>query len=191
MKSMIERLGARDGLPPHLRVLADKYPRDMWEDHPHFSQLTRFWLDRHLMFRRAHVQLVTTAETFLNGDADPHRTQAEIARMGQFLLEQLHGHHQIEDAHYFPIFAQFDKRLEEAFTLLDGDHHELDATLADFTQSANGALRALGGDGDAKLAMGGFHGSITTLGQFLDRHLMDEEEIIVPLVLEYAPEEFR
>lgn len=181
----------RDGLPAHLRVLADKYPRDIWEGHPHFSQLTRFWLDRHLMFRRAHAQLITTTETFLDGNADPRRTQAEIARMGQFLLEQLHGHHQIEDAHYFPIFAQFDKRLEAAFTLLDSDHHELDATLSSFTQAANGALRGLGGEGDATAAMGRFHGTVQELGQFLDRHLMDEEEVIVPLVLEYAPEEFR
>lgn len=184
-------LSDRDGLPEHLRVLAARYPREGWEAHDNFSQLTRFWLDRHLMFRKAQQQLLKGTETFLDGNADPRRAGAETARIGQFLLEQLHAHHHIEDDHYFPIFAKFDKRLEKAFTLLDADHHELDATLSTFTKTANGALQALSGTGDARAAMGQFQATVDQLGRFLHRHLTDEEEVIVPIVLEYAPEEFR
>ena len=51
-------LAARAGLPDPLRVLVEQYPRPGWEAHPHFTALTRFWLDRHIGFRRMQGLLV-------------------------------------------------------------------------------------------------------------------------------------
>ena len=45
-------LADRKKLPDALRVLLEDYPRDGWELDPGFDGLVRFWLDRHLMFRR-------------------------------------------------------------------------------------------------------------------------------------------
>ena len=45
------------GCPIPLRLLAERYPRIGWEAHPHFTALTRFWLDRHLGFRRMQAML--------------------------------------------------------------------------------------------------------------------------------------
>ena len=40
----------------------------------------------------------------------------------QTLLGNLHGHHQIEDHHYFPVFRQAEPRLAAGFGLLANDH---------------------------------------------------------------------
>ena len=64
-------LNLRQGLPPHLRVLADKFPRTTWQGHPNFSQLTAFWLDRHGMFRQILAKLVADTQLQLEGKSGP------------------------------------------------------------------------------------------------------------------------
>ena len=64
-----------------------------------------------------------------------------------------------------------------------GDHHALDAHLADFGEAAN----ALIGVADAPAEMRGeaarFAARLEGLERFLDRHLVDEEELVVPVLL--------
>ena len=54
--------------------MLDQYPRDMWESHINFDGLTRFWLDRHLMFRKALAQWQDDARGFLDKGRDARRT---------------------------------------------------------------------------------------------------------------------
>ena len=72
-------LDRRTGLPDALRILAEKYPREIWEAHPEFNALTRFWLDRHLMFRRLQGMLIAETETYLDRTADPARYAANLS----------------------------------------------------------------------------------------------------------------
>lgn len=175
----------RIGLPEHLRVLAEKYPRDGWELHSNFDQMTRFWLDRHLMFRDLIDRLQSRSERFLNDPYD--RFGPELSRFTGFFLNQLHGHHSIEDQHYFPQFLPLDGRLEHAFTLLDGDHHALDRHIHNLAASTNAVLETLQTGQDARPKCENLLAHQRDFDRFLQRHLFDEEEIIVPLVLEYAP----
>ena len=46
-------LATRPGLPEDLRYLLGAYPRRIWGDHPNFGPVTKFYLDRHAMFREA------------------------------------------------------------------------------------------------------------------------------------------
>jgi len=179
-------LELRSGLPEHLRVLAEKYPRRDWYGNPNFNDLTAFWLDRHLMFRELLDRLIAGTEAFL--DAETAGYGPELARYSGFLLNQLHGHHQIEDAHYFPRFQAFDTRLVQAFDLLDGDHHALDAHLHDLADQTNAVLQKLANGGAARDDAGRLLTVQQAFKGFLNRHLMDEEEIIVPIVLEYGAE---
>ena len=68
-------LAARAGLPDPLRVLVEQYPRPGWEAHPHFTALTRFWLDRHIGFRRMQGLLVGDTEAFIDRGRDPAPTR--------------------------------------------------------------------------------------------------------------------
>jgi iron-sulfur cluster repair protein YtfE (RIC family) len=178
-------LDTRTSLPDHLRVLAEKYPRDMWRGHTNFNELTAFWLDRHLMFRQVLDKLIGDTQAHLDGKAGP-RYGAELSRYTGFFLQQLHGHHGIEDAHYFPQFKPLDSRVSAAFDLLDHDHHALDAHLHQLAEDTNAVLRALQSGDTARDPAGALLSRHERFKHFLDRHLTDEEEVIVPLVLEYG-----
>ncbi|MEO0999030.1 MAG: hemerythrin domain-containing protein [Pseudomonadota bacterium] len=183
-------LDRRAGLPDALRILLEKFPRAEWEGHGNFNAMTRFWLDRHLMFRRALARLETSSQEFLDRELEAAAFGQEFARVGSFFLQELHTHHHVEDAHYFPRLAAHEPRLARGFEILDADHHALEAALGGFAEDANALLARLDDPAAAREATGPVEARLATLHRFLDRHLTDEEEIVVPLVLEHAPAEF-
>jgi iron-sulfur cluster repair protein YtfE (RIC family) len=176
-------LAAREGWPEHLRILADLYPRETWETHHNFDGLTRFWLERHLGFRQMHAALNADIESLLDKAEDPMRFAPRMARLAGTMIEHLHGHHQIEDLHYFPLLLAKEKRLLRGFEVLDKDHHAIDGTLADLTTHANALLRDIGERHDHAINADKYLQSLSRFGRFLDRHLTDEEEIVVPIIL--------
>ncbi|MDA7428100.1 hemerythrin domain-containing protein [Primorskyibacter aestuariivivens] len=171
-------LETRTGLPDALRVLLAEYPRADWPAHDNFHGLVSFWLERHLMFRKLLEALASDCEAVMDVQMDPRQHGQRLQRYGSMLVSQLHGHHQIEDMHYFPKLVGMEARLERGFTLLDADHHALDGLLARFTEAANGVLR--GGE------PGRFHTELKGFAQLIDRHLVDEEELIVPVILKHG-----
>ena len=180
-------LARRERLPDALRVLLEQYPRDIWESHRNFDALTRFWLDRHVMFRKALRQWQDDTRGFLDKARDPRAHGQMTARIGGFLINELHGHHHIEDAHYFPILSATESRLAHGFELLDADHHALDAQLAGLTEAANTHLRALQDrSADTGASAGAMLARLDGFERFLDRHLVDEEELVVPVILHHA-----
>jgi hemerythrin-like domain-containing protein len=168
----------RQGLPDALRVLVADYPRDQWEGHPNFGMLTRFWLDRHLMFRRLSDMLRTDAQARLDRALEPEAHLHRLNRFGGTLVGELHGHHQIEDHHYFPRLSGMEPTLDRGFELLDADHHVLDELLARFTAEANAVLS--GGE------VGPFLDGLDGFEALLVRHLEDEEDLIVPVLLKHG-----
>ncbi|QHQ36523.1 hemerythrin domain-containing protein [Algicella marina] len=182
-------LSEREGLPDALRVLTAEFDRDAWADHPNFSGLISFWLDRHLGFRSFLEAIRQETEAMLDGRKEFDRYRAVLSRRGSVLLQELHGHHTIEDQHYFPVLQKLDTRLERGFDILEADHHALDPLLQRFAERANGVLQSE----DAKAAdkpLATFLGEVRGLESLLDRHLVDEEDLVVPVLLKYAPEQF-
>ncbi len=180
-------LERREGLPDALRVLVAELPRGTWEAHPNFSPLTRFWLERHLMFRDLLARLQGDTRAFLDDRAEARDYGRQTARLAQFLLQELHGHHSIEDHHYFPVLQGLDPRLEKGFVLLDADHHALDGHMNDLARDTNAMLEGLSGS-DPKEGAGRLDTHLSQFGAFIDRHLTDEEDLVVPVILNYAPE---
>jgi iron-sulfur cluster repair protein YtfE (RIC family) len=183
-------LGARSGLPDALRVLLSDYPREAWESHPRFSALIRFWLDRHLMFRRMQGLLVAETRGFIDGDRDPQAFAAGLARLGGMFVNELHGHHAIEDHHYFPVLRGLDPRIEAGFDLLDADHLAIDPLLHALADRANAVLSATGA-AEARAPAGLLLDELVRFDRFLDRHLVDEEELVVPVILDRGPDALR
>ena len=177
-------IATRHGLPEDLRVLARLYPRNSWHGHGNFSDLIAFWLDRHLMFREILSRMQSATQMHI---ASPQpRFGAEIARYTGFFLNQLHDHHGIEDHYYFPKLKTFDFRLSRAFDMLDADHQALDGQIAAMARATNAVLA------DLRAGKPGEAGRLCEVQQgferFLGRHLADEEEVIVPVLLKYAPD---
>ena len=181
-------LETRDGLPDALRILIKDYPRDAWEVDPNFSQLIRFWLDRHLMFRRLLKTLQDDSEATLDAGMDPVQFASRLSRLGSNFLQNLHGHHQIEDTHYFPRLKQLETRLERGFEILDRDHHAIDGHLSIFADEANDVLKSIENPKAPMAEIETLRRGIKRMETFLDRHLSDEEDLIVPVLLRHAPE---
>lgn len=176
-------LQTRQDLPDALKALLREYPRDNWETHPNFNGLVRFWLDRHMMFRRILATLTEEATQRLDGNIDPQQYLSNLSRLGSMFVGELHGHHNIEDMHYFPILAQKDHRISIGFDILETDHHALDAVLNNYVEDANAALRASDASNDET---GKLLETTQDLGRLLHRHLLDEEDLVVPVILKHG-----
>ncbi|MFN3937566.1 MAG: hemerythrin domain-containing protein [Gemmobacter sp.] len=183
---MDHSLDSRQSMPDALRVLLDEYPRAGWPRHRNFDGLVRFWLERHLMFRRLTEAMATDTEALLERRLDPRMHSARLARFGGIFVSELHGHHHIEDAHYFPVLAQAEPRIAAGFELLDADHKALDGILSRFADAANSAIRAEEGQRH-RAAAGEFLTELRTTQRLLDRHLTDEEDLVVPVILRHGP----
>ena len=187
---MIEKqllLTARRNLPEHLRVLAENYPATSWETHPNFSDLASFWLERHSMFCEVikHIKNLSLSKI---DDRETERFQAELSRYSGLFLEQLHGHHTIENQHFCPQLSKLDPRLDRAFEILESDHEELYFCINEFGDKTNLVLmNGQDKDQDSDNINHLFETHVN-FEKFLHRHLTDEEEIIVPLILEYDPD---
>ncbi|MGI9391529.1 MAG: hemerythrin domain-containing protein [Boseongicola sp.] len=180
-------LESRKRFPDALRVLLEEYPRDAWEAHDNFSALIRFWLERHLMFRRLLEALESETLRSLDGNMEARLYGSRLSRYGSLFVGELHSHHTVEDTHYFPQLKQLEAKLETGFEILDRDHHAIDGHLETFTEEANAVLLAVRDKGDWKTATGELRTGLQRLTRFLDRHLTDEEELVVPVLLKHTP----
>jgi iron-sulfur cluster repair protein YtfE (RIC family) len=105
------------------------------------------------------------------------------------LVSNLHGHHQVEDYHYFPAFRAAESRLAAGFDVLDSDHDELQRTvtaaLAALRELRAAAEQPTATSGDsAALAARQYVAAVGTLCRRLIRHLSDEEDLVIPLLIE-------
>ncbi|MFY9785152.1 MAG: hemerythrin domain-containing protein [Pseudolabrys sp.] len=183
-------LARRTGWPEDLRVLLERYPRERWEAHANLGEMARFWLSRHAMFRELSRSIEQATQQFRAGKLPPAEFARQFAPRLQFILDQLNVHHQIEDFHYFPIFRAADARLAIGFDVLEGDHHHIHGDMARTAETANALLQALRSDTDTlRRCSDGYADASATLLKGLIRHLDDEEDLIVPLILDRGEEE--
>ncbi|MEX6508545.1 hemerythrin domain-containing protein [Jiella sp. M17.18] len=182
-------LDTRAGLPADLRALLENYPREHWSGHENLGQTAQFWLGRHDMFRELGAALQDALRQHREGQValDPFRRWF-APRLNVFLGE-LEGHHQIEDQHYFPVFQRAESRLAHGFDLLESDHAVIHADLLAVAETANHFL-ALEEAGEAKpssearRAADAYAAASEQLLKRLIRHLADEEDLIIPLILD-------
>lgn len=178
-------LATRAGLPDDLKLLLARYPREVWNGHANLGEMATFWLSRHAMFRELGAMLDEAAERFRADAIDARQFADFLAPRLQFFLQQLHAHHHIEDDHYFPIFRKADARLARGFEMLEGDHDALAGCIEGSVAAANDFLRALNGaPSDVQPAADAYMQRGAVLLRGLIRHLDDEEDLIVPLILD-------
>lgn len=178
-------LDRRTGWPPDLRLLLDRHPRPTWPGHPNLGALSRFWLERHAMFRELGRALGQGAVELREGRLDAAAFQPWFAPRMQLFLQQLHHHHLIEDHNYFPVFMTAEPSLARGFAVLETDHHTIDQAIRDLAQASNDLLLALRAPtADLPGATAGLTTALPAFLHRLDRHLGDEEDLLIPLILE-------
>lgn len=175
----------RTGLPDDLRYLVAKYPRDEWQAHPNVHGMASMWLQRHAMFRELGTMLTGAIGDYREGRTDAQEFARFFAPRLNFFLGNLDGHHNVEDQHYFPVFARVEPRLKRGFDILDGDHHMIHDALETNAGTANAFIRALQESEDRqRFAADAYASENEKLVAMLARHLDDEEDLIIPLILE-------
>ena len=101
-------------------------------------------------------------------------------------MRNLHGHHGWEDRSFFPELAAADPRFEHGLEMLEGDHEALDDVLDRFTRTGNRAVKLIQLDeAQARDEVGALHKITTEIEGFLARHLSDEEDLVVPIILHH------
>jgi len=177
-------LGIRSGLPDDLLRLRAKYPRESWPGHANLGEWVQFWLSRHGIFRDVGAMLDTGCAQMLDGQLVIGEFRPWFMPRLQFLLGHLDLHHRIEEFHIFPAFARAEPGLAQGFALLEADHDVIHRLVDALTDAAAGLAKA--GDDTASIntAVAPTQRTLIALTSALTAHLDDEEDLIVPIVLE-------
>jgi hypothetical protein len=186
---LLTDIDERTGWPEELKVLLKQFPRSTWKTSA--SPMARFWIDKHDYFRHQASQLDSAAQDYLEGRTTAVDFGTWLIPRLQGFLANLHGHHQIEDFHYFPAFRAADERLAPGFDVLAHDHETLHAGIIEIVESANAFLTTLPEQVAAtadtqKHAAERYIGASRLVCRRLMRHLDDEEDLIIPLMLRQA-----
>jgi hypothetical protein len=185
MAAMTLDLETRTGWPDDLRILIERYPRDVWMDHVNLGELARFWLDIHDGFRSFARSLQGSGGDFREGLILPEEFRRKFAPRLQTFLSHLNGHHQIEDYQFFPVFSVAEPRLVKGFEVLEADHEVIHRAMDKMVETANNFMQIPAGDWDKMRVAGDDYATVSEgLIKLLGRHLEDEEDLIIPLILD-------
>lgn len=177
-------LERRTGWPAEMRRLLEKYPRP-WTDRPDLGDLSRFWLGRHDMFRELNGALLQGSEALKAGTVPPEAFRTWFLPRMRLFLGELEGHHNVEDHHYFPVLMRLETDLARGFEVLEADHEAIHAGLAALAESGSDLARALAGPPDRlPYAADAMADRLEGFLKSLLRHLDDEEDLIIPILLD-------
>lgn len=173
-------------LPEAMRVLLRDYPRDSWDANPHFREATRRWIGAHAMFRQLGAHVRTETEAYLDRARAPDDYAARLSYYGDALVRNLHGHHGWEDHSFFPELSAADPRFDAGLKTLEKDHAALDEVLDRFTRIGNRVIKLIQLDEPAAHdEAGALQDEAVRIEAFLARHLGDEEDLAVPIILHH------
>ncbi|HEY3518855.1 MAG TPA: hemerythrin domain-containing protein [Gammaproteobacteria bacterium] len=184
---MNDNRDANPGWPAELEFLLARHPRATWPNAR--SASVAFWLDVHERLRRDSAGLDAAGDDYRGGRSSPAQLAVVAAPRLRGLVAAMHGHHQIEDFEYFPEFRRAEPRLAAGFDRLEREHASLsrcvDATLAALAELHAVADRAEpSSTATLNLAAQRYVDAAATLSADLRRHLHDEENLVVPLLIE-------
>jgi hypothetical protein len=182
------QLPTRRGLPDDIAYLRAAYPKAQWQDHANYGELADFWLQMHDSLRGQGGQLKQVTDAFCQDQwpASADFPSVFVPRFNQF-IGHLNGHHQIEDRAYFPRFRALDPRMVAGFAILEADHGLIHEQIIASVDAARALLQALTQGGDAqRYAADAYSGAADRLLDLLGRHLADEEDLVIPGMLEHG-----
>lgn len=173
-------------MPAEMQILLNTYPRDTWETHPGFREKTENWLGAHKMFRQLGGIITTEVEKYLDRSQGTDDFATRLSYYGDMMVRNLHGHHGWEDHSYFPELSAADPRFDAGLEILEKDHQELDVVLESFSKTANRVIQlAQLDEKQVRDEAGDLHSISETIEAFLKRHLSDEEDLAVPIILHH------
>lgn len=158
--------------------LHEHMPPQKWAALPSFGTAAT-WLGMHHSLRRGQSELDYLSRQYQQGQLPWPDYRSQLLHAAELHYGHLHGHHRIEDTHYFPQMRKFEPKLAQGFDVLDADHHLIGQQLHRI-QTLLAALKQNEAADPAladKLAQ-----AIEEGGDALYRHLADEEDLVIPIL---------
>ncbi len=158
--------------------LHEQMPPEKWYHLPSFCTAST-WLGMHQSLRRGQGEIEQLNQDYQNGVLEWSDYRYQLLGYARSHYGHLHGHHGIEDHHYFPKLRRREPKLDKGFDVLDSDHHQIEQQL----QHIEALLAQLNNQevNDPKLAEQ-LYLAIKTSGEWLYRHLTDEEDLVIPIL---------
>ena len=185
--SLQQHIDQRTGWPDELCALLIEHPRATWQQN--MTPLAQFWIDKHDDFRKQCSILQTIADSFREQPDTFEDFANEVVSRTRLLLSLLHGHHHVEDFHYFPAFRAAEKRLGRGFDVLASDHellHQNSMSVVETLHVIRSALHEGGAGDDRRRAADRYIEESGLLCRRIGRHLDDEEDLVIPLMLAHG-----
>ncbi len=182
----------RQGLSDALKKSLAAYPADPTRNS--YQGEAQFWLQIHQGLLRTSATLPNWCQKFQNESDVRSMLQIapRIADLAHQLVHHAHTHHHIEDYHFFPVFLHTFPQLANPLELLEKDHEILSVVLDDI-EEANRRFRHcyadIKGKSDIALrddfmrAADKLKAGAERLDRLFIRHISDEEEICLPLLM--------
>jgi hemerythrin-like domain-containing protein len=180
-------LPTRTSVPSEIAYLRSSFPVDGWRGHPNYGQFAAFWLHAHQNLRMSGAHLQQLLDAFRKDPSDPQGFGRGFAPRLSDFYQHLNGHHQIEDHAYFPRLRAIDPRMVAALDMLESDHGIIHNGIESSVHSARRLLAGLGTGGDpVRFAADSHAHDSERLLKLLFRHLGDEEQIVIPAILQHG-----
>ena len=149
-----------------------------WKQHPQFLMSGAALHGFHNRLRLACDSLTRElGDEVSNHDNDIYHWR--LPAFGRQIIDVAHSHHHAEDNFYFPQYQSLFPQLERPLSLLDGDHRVLEQMLDDLQLS----LYKLN-ENSPVADWENCRDISEQLGRVIHRHLDDEEEIVMPAIMQ-------
>ena len=163
--------------------LLDEFPRSGWLKLSQGERTSRLLLARHNGFQTRIALLMKASEDALKGKESPPDFTYLLARELHYFVPLLEGHHQAETARLYPRLIEQYPPLRDKFGILEQDHTQLDSALNALSQVPQYLM------GQAS-TLARFNQEVERLCErlyrfqgLLERHLEDEEDLVIPILL--------
>ncbi len=131
----------------------------------------------HAAVRRDLARMEAALRAFPDGDAERAR---QLQKAWANLWEQLHHHHESEDAYIWPYLRGLDVLDAKLLDDMESEHGAMGAAIG----SATAAIDALVADPTASVAASGAD-QVAEAARVTDAHLVHEETAVQPVIIEH------
>ena len=134
-------LDARSGWPADLRLLIDRYPREVWAGHANLGAMAQFWLSRHDMFREIGGGAGRGDKRVSRGQRRAERLPRLVSGAAAVLFAAAQRASPDRGPAFLPGIPGGGSRLAHGFDVLESDHKVIHEQIVATVEQANAFLR--------------------------------------------------
>ena len=170
--------------PPLIKdPLFYEYPRTTWQDATSPHPTVRFLLARHRGFRNRLADISENTRDVLGSKLSPPAFCVSLAQELHYFIPQLEGHHLAESQRLYPSLIQFHPAAQARFETLESDHKAIDTLLAQIARVPEDLMNDAPTQDIFFTKAKAFATLLSDFESSLLRHLEDEEDLVVPILL--------